>query len=123
MNTTSHVPMAELQKESRMGAMGATSTTRDVRRIDLSNFETRKAEIADQLWHRTCPGQEGAIVGRMPGDIFFRHAVGAHGAPLVVIAAEPGMRQVAKARVAGHVSGRQMAVVVDDRHLRRVVVI
>lgn len=42
--------LTELQKESRMGAIGALDTTREIRRIDLSNFEARKAEIADQLW-------------------------------------------------------------------------
>jgi isopenicillin N synthase-like dioxygenase len=42
--------LTELQRESRMGAMGSVNTTREIRRIDLSNFEARKAEIADQLW-------------------------------------------------------------------------
>lgn len=42
--------LTELQKESRMGAMGSISTTREIRRIDLSDFQNRKAEIADQLW-------------------------------------------------------------------------
>lgn len=42
--------MAELQKESRMGAMGSETSTREIRRIDLADFERRKAEIADQLW-------------------------------------------------------------------------
>ena len=42
--------MAELQKESRMGAIGSETTTRVIRRIDSSDFENRKAEIADQLW-------------------------------------------------------------------------
>jgi isopenicillin N synthase-like dioxygenase len=39
----------ELNKETRMGAMG-TETAREIRRIDLSDFDDRKAEIADQLW-------------------------------------------------------------------------
>ena len=39
----------ELAKESRMGAVG-TEAARDVRVIDLSDFEARHAEIADQLW-------------------------------------------------------------------------
>jgi len=43
--------------------------------------------IADEFGHGTRPGQEGSVVGRMPGDILFHHAVGAHGAPLVVVAA------------------------------------
>lgn len=39
----------ELNTETRMGAMG-TETTREIRRIDLSDFEVRKAQIADELW-------------------------------------------------------------------------
>ena len=42
--------LTELIKESRMGAMGVETTAREVRRIDLSDFEQRKAQIADQLW-------------------------------------------------------------------------
>jgi isopenicillin N synthase-like dioxygenase len=48
--TDSAYNLTELQKESRMGAMGTLDTAREIRRIDLSNFEARKAEIADQLW-------------------------------------------------------------------------
>jgi len=40
----------EIRKESRMGAMGTETSAREIRRIDLSDFEARKAEIADQLW-------------------------------------------------------------------------
>jgi isopenicillin N synthase-like dioxygenase len=43
--------MTEMVKESRMGALGTLNTTREIRQIDLSDFEHRKAEIADQLWH------------------------------------------------------------------------
>lgn len=42
--------MDELKKESRMGAFGTETTAREVRRIDLSNFEARRAEITEQLW-------------------------------------------------------------------------
>ena len=37
--------LTELQKESRMGAIGALDTTREIRRIDLSNSEARMAEM------------------------------------------------------------------------------
>ena len=43
--------MDELRKESRMGDLGVETTAREVRRIDLSNFEQRKAQIADELWN------------------------------------------------------------------------
>ncbi|MBY6200581.1 isopenicillin N synthase family oxygenase [Maritalea mobilis] len=39
----------ELNRESRIGGMG-TEGTHQVALIDLSDYETRKAEIADQLW-------------------------------------------------------------------------
>ncbi|WP_457424022.1 isopenicillin N synthase family dioxygenase [Roseateles sp. P5_E7] len=42
--------MQELQRESRMGAMGSETHQREVRVIDLADFEARRAEIADQLW-------------------------------------------------------------------------
>ena len=42
--------MQELQKESRMGAMGSETRQREVRVIDLADFGARRAEIADQLW-------------------------------------------------------------------------
>ena len=51
--TAAAYQLAELNKESRMGGMGAESTAREVRRIDLSDFERRKTEIADELW-RAC---------------------------------------------------------------------
>ncbi len=50
MTTTAAYGMAELQKESRMGAIGSETDTREVRRISLADFERRKDEIADQLW-------------------------------------------------------------------------
>ncbi|SNY58770.1 isopenicillin N synthase family oxygenase [Enterobacter sp. CC120223-11] len=57
----------ELSKEALMGARGE-ETARDVRIIDLSDFETRKEEIADALW------QASVEIG------FFQ--VSGHGIPL-----------------------------------------
>ncbi|WP_092801072.1 isopenicillin N synthase family dioxygenase [Rhodococcus globerulus] len=42
--------MTELNRESRMGGLGTETTDREVRRIDLSDFENRRSEIADELW-------------------------------------------------------------------------
>jgi isopenicillin N synthase-like dioxygenase len=51
VNPTSPEPrMGELLKESRMGAMGSETNAREIRRVDLSDYETRKGEIAEQLW-------------------------------------------------------------------------
>ena len=43
------VDMTELQRERAMGAMG-TESDREVRRISLADLESRRAEIADELW-------------------------------------------------------------------------
>ncbi|MRW94663.1 isopenicillin N synthase family oxygenase [Duganella sp. FT80W] len=40
----------ELNKEARMGMFGTETSKREIRRIDLSHFSSRKADIADQLW-------------------------------------------------------------------------
>ncbi len=41
--------MAELRKEATLGGMGE-EVVRDIPLIDLSEFDARKAEIAEQLW-------------------------------------------------------------------------
>lgn len=67
MNSTTAYSLHELSKESRMGGRGLESA-RDVRVIDLSDFERRKAEIAEQIW------QASVEIG------FFQ--VSGHGIPL-----------------------------------------
>lgn len=42
--------MEEIDRESRMGATGSETSRREVRRIDLGDFERRRPEIAGQLW-------------------------------------------------------------------------
>src|SRR6478736_5242978 len=41
--------MTELQRERAMGAMG-TESDREVRRISLSDLESRRDAIADEIW-------------------------------------------------------------------------
>lgn len=43
--------ISELAKESRMGAAGTVTATREIRQIDLTDFDRRKADIADALWN------------------------------------------------------------------------
>ncbi|HMN79674.1 MAG TPA: 2-oxoglutarate and iron-dependent oxygenase domain-containing protein [Burkholderiaceae bacterium] len=43
-------PLHELDREARMGAHGTETQAREVRCIDLSDFDERRAEIADRLW-------------------------------------------------------------------------
>ncbi|MCA0144052.1 isopenicillin N synthase family oxygenase [Blastococcus sp. LR1] len=42
--------LTELELESRMGAVGNESSTREIRQISLTDFAARRDEIADQLW-------------------------------------------------------------------------
>jgi isopenicillin N synthase-like dioxygenase len=67
MEKTTAYAMHELTKESRMGARGSEAA-REVRIIDLTDFEQRKHDIADQLW------QAATDIG------FFQ--VSGHGIPL-----------------------------------------
>ncbi|GAA1000635.1 isopenicillin N synthase family dioxygenase [Subtercola frigoramans] len=50
MTTPTDTSLVELQKERRMGGEGTINTAREIRRIDLSDFEARRAEITEQLW-------------------------------------------------------------------------
>ncbi|MBX6317687.1 2OG-Fe(II) oxygenase family protein [Pigmentiphaga sp.] len=47
--TPSTYALGELEKESRMGGMGLEAP-REIRIIDISDFDRRKAEIADEIW-------------------------------------------------------------------------
>lgn len=42
--------LTELQRESRMGALGTETTDREIRRISLADFDSRRAEITEDLW-------------------------------------------------------------------------
>ena len=79
--------------------------------------------IAQAARHGRRPGEELLIGRRVAGAEALGHAVGAHGAPLVVIALEPDLEEVVEAPVAGHVGRRQVAVVVENRLPRRMLVI
>ncbi len=49
MTATATYDLPELNRETTFGGLGTTKQ-REVPRIDLSDFEARKNEIADQLW-------------------------------------------------------------------------
>jgi isopenicillin N synthase-like dioxygenase len=40
----------EVGKEAHMGTLGTETHDREIRRIDLSDFERRKKEITEELW-------------------------------------------------------------------------
>ena len=55
--------------------------------------------------------------------ITFLHAVGAHRAPLVMVAVEPGLGEVLELLIFGDLLRRQVTMVVDNRHVARVLVV
>ena len=62
-------------------------------------------------------------VGSVASDVLFLHTVGAHNAPLVVVAAQPDLGDVVKAAVFVNFLGIDMAVVVQNGHLGCVLMI
>jgi hypothetical protein len=57
------------------------------------------------------------------GDIFFGDAVGAHDAPLVVVATQPNLGDVLKTDIFIDLLGIQMTVVIVDGHFGSVLVV
>ena len=55
-------------------------------------------------------------VGGVAGDVVLGNTVGTHDTPLVVVAAQPDLRDVFKTNILINLLGIQMAVVVDDGH-------
>src|SRR5438067_2734499 len=61
------------------------------------------------------PRQEFLIRVCIASAVPLRHTVSAHGAPLVVIALEPNLCEIAKAMVISDVLRGKMAVIIEDR--------
>lgn len=48
--TSTDYSLTELNRESRMGALGTENTDREVRKISIADFANRFDEISDQIW-------------------------------------------------------------------------
>ena len=88
--------------------------------------------VADGHGQSLCELLEALAIGLVPGDVLFRHTVGAHHAPLVVVAevaavrvaaAQPDLSDVVEAAVLVDLAGRDVAVIVADGHILCIVVI
>ena len=79
--------------------------------------------IANCLADNLRPLAELLVVARAAGDVVFIHARAAHQAPLVVVAAQPDLRDVLEALVFPNFLGADVAVVVDDGAGRGIVVV
>lgn len=72
--------------------------------------------VAQGVRHGFGPFLEFGKVVLFPGAIAFIDAIGSHGPPLVMIAVQPDLGQVVERQITGNLIGRQMTMVVDDRH-------
>src|SRR5437899_9839977 len=66
------------------------------------------------------PGKELFARLAIPGAVTLGHAIGAHGAPFVMVAFQPNLKQVRELSIVRYVARRQMAVIVEYRLLRRI---
>ena len=93
-----------------------------------SRFQFEVCPVIERVAHGVGDGL-GPFLKFFPvGGVFARavafiDTVGAHGAPFVVVSAEPYLGQRFELVVIGHHLGNQVAVIVDDGHFSRVVVI
>ncbi|MFI1920267.1 isopenicillin N synthase family dioxygenase [Nocardia sp. NPDC020380] len=47
---TSSYDLSEVAREQRMGGLGSETDTREIRVVDLTDFDARRTEITEQLW-------------------------------------------------------------------------
>lgn len=73
--------------------------------------------------NRSSPLFKFRIIGLVTGAEAFVHAVGAHGAPFIMITIKPYLGQVVEIDIIGNLVGRQVIVIVDYRHRRRMLVV
>ena len=79
--------------------------------------------VAQEMRNRGAPGVELLARRGIAGANALRHAIRTHGAPFVVISPQPDFRKISEAVILGDESGRQVAVVVEDRLPFRVTVV
>ena len=79
--------------------------------------------VPQRVRHRPRPRLELLPVGGVAGAETLRHAIRPHRPPLVVIAVQPDLRDRSEPMIGRHLVGRQMTVVIDDRHVRGVSVV
>src|SRR5208283_6105864 len=70
--------------------------------------------IAEAMGDGGSPGKEFVVRGSVSSAKGFGDTVGAHGAPLVVIAFEPDLEEVAELAIGGDVRGGKMRMEIED---------
>ena len=92
--------------------------------------------ISHRVRHRLGPFKEFLIRGLISGDVFLGNAIRSHRPPFVMVAfkpqfayvpesvvAQPYLRKILELVILRYLPGIQMAMVINDGHLRRMLVI
>ena len=106
-----------------LGRVGAQQPVADAQRPLQFQVRPVVQRVAERLRHGLGPLLELLPIRGVAGAIALRHAGRPHRPPLVVIAGKPDLRQILEAAVLGHLGGRKMAVVVDDRQIAGIAMI
>lgn len=77
--------------------------------------------IPQRVGDRFGPLEKLLPVVALAGDVFLGDALGTEGAPLVVVAFQPGFGEIGELVVVGDLVDRQVAVVIKDGHVGRIV--
>lgn len=79
--------------------------------------------ISHRVRHRLGPFKEFLIRGLISGDVFLGNAIRSHRSPFVMVSAQPYLRKILELVILRYLPGIQMAMVINDGHLRRMLVI
>ncbi|MBA7710400.1 hypothetical protein ES703_119342 [subsurface metagenome] len=69
------------------------------------------------------PLLELLIITRIAGTVLFVDTIGSHCPPFVVVVVKPNLGQILELMVVGDLLSRQVAVIIVDRHLCRVLMV
>lgn len=79
--------------------------------------------ITERVRNSFGPREKFVVRAGVAGDEFFRDAVGPHRAPFVMVAFEPDFKKVFELAVARDVARRNVAMIIEDRLVRRELVV
>ena len=79
--------------------------------------------IADGLFQRLRPFLKLFPVAGIPSNVALIHAVGAHLAPLIMVPSQPNLRNIVKLPVLINFLRTDMAVIINNRHICRHIMI
>lgn len=79
--------------------------------------------ISHRVRHRLGPFKEFLVRRFISGDIFLGNTVRSHRPPFVMVSAQPYLRKILELVILRYLPGIQMAMVINDGHLRRMLVI